>query len=77
MKKKINWKLILKIAIAVLTAIAGAIGMNSCKGLWVKGDGTHNYEYEYKREVKTNNKDYGIQNENYIYRPEDSAANRN
>lgn len=54
---------------AILILIAGgvmALVTTSCKGLWVKGDGTHNYEYEYRKEVKTNNKDYGYKERDTI-----------
>ena len=30
--KQINWNKIIKIALAVLTALAGAIGVASCRG---------------------------------------------
>ena len=32
MSKQINWNKIIKIALAVLTALAGAIGVASCRG---------------------------------------------
>lgn len=62
MKK--NWKTKAGSIAVVVIIMLLAWSMQSCKGLWVKGDGTHNYEYEYRKEVKTNNRDYGLQNNN-------------